>query len=204
MTQELCVTGECEMTNDPWLNRWRSLIAVHAGSSPVLELGCGTGEDSLVLASAGHRVVGIDLSAQAIAKAQQLVPFGEFHCQDIRAPFPIEAGDPGVIVASLSLHYFDWQETQVLVDRIGSTLGSTGILLCRLNSTNDHHYGASGHPQIAENYYSVYGEPKRFFDRRSVEALFGEGWRLRSMEEHVIYRYSSPKAVWEVVLERDA
>jgi SAM-dependent methyltransferase len=192
------------MTNDPWLNRWLSLIAVHAGSSPVLELGCGIGEDSLVLANAGHRVVGIDLSAQAIAKAQQLVPLSEFYCQDIRAPFPVEVGDLGVIVASLSLHYFEWQETQALVDRIRGALSSTGILLCRLNSTNDHHYGASGHPQIAENYYSVYGEPKRFFNRGSVDALFAEGWRMRSMEENVIQRYSSPKAVWEVILERDA
>lgn len=192
------------MNKDPWLNRWLSLIAAHASSSPVLELGCGTGKDSLVLVNAGHRVIGIDLSAQAIAKAQQLVPLGEFHCQDIRAPFPVEVGDLDVIIASLSLHYFDWQETQALVDRIRGTLSSTGILLCRLNSTNDHHYGASGHPQIAENYYSVYGEPKRFFNRGSVDALFSEGWCMRSMEEHVIHRYSSPKAVWEVILERDA
>jgi 2-polyprenyl-3-methyl-5-hydroxy-6-metoxy-1,4-benzoquinol methylase len=51
------------VSKDPWLNRWLSFIALRAGDSPVLALGCGTGEDSLVLASAGHRVVGIDLSA---------------------------------------------------------------------------------------------------------------------------------------------
>jgi SAM-dependent methyltransferase len=192
------------VSNDPWLNRWLSFIAARAGGSPVLELGCGAGEDSLVLASAGHCVVGIDLSSPAIAKARQLVPLGKFHCQDIRAPFPIDVGELGVVVASLSLHYFEWQETQALVDRIRSALGPMGILLCRLNSTNDHHYGAHGHQQIADNYYSVNGEPKRFFDRGSVDALFAEGWRMRSVEAHVIHRYAFPKAVWEVILERDA
>ncbi len=78
-----------------------------------------------------------------------------------------------------------------------------GILLCRLNSTNDHHFGASGHPPIAENYYLVDGEPKRFFDRVAVDRLFASGWSTLGVEEKTIDRYDHPKAVWEVVLERD-
>jgi hypothetical protein len=76
------------------------------------------------------------------------------------------------------------------------------VLLCRLNSTNDFHYGASGHPQIAENYYSVNGEPKRFFDRETVIALFSSGWQILAVEEKIISKYLHPKSVWEIVLER--
>jgi SAM-dependent methyltransferase len=36
----------------------------------VLDAGCGTGEHALLLASRGHRVVGIDVAAQAIARAR--------------------------------------------------------------------------------------------------------------------------------------
>jgi trans-aconitate methyltransferase len=187
-------------TSDPWLERWLDLIAKRTAGLPILELGCGGGRDSEVLAAAGHRVVGVDLSGAAIAKARERVPSAEFHCQDVRAVFP--SGRAGVVLASLSLHYFPWNETVALVERIRQTLVPNGLLLCRLNSTNDHHHGASGHPAIDANYYLVDGEPKRFFDRVAVDRLFGSGWRVLSQEEGVIARYDHPKSVWETVLER--
>ena len=78
----------------------------------------------------------------------------------------------------------------------------SGILLCRLNSTNDHHFGASGHPRIDDDYYLVDGAPKRFFDRATTVRLFAHGWCTLSLEERVIDRYDHPKWVWEAVLGR--
>jgi hypothetical protein len=89
-----------------------------------------------------------------------------------------------------------------LVERIRCTLEPAGVLLCRLNSTNDHHFGASGHPRIDDGYYMVDGAPKRFFDRAAVDRLFGDGWRRLGVEEHTIDRYDLPKSVWEIVLQR--
>jgi hypothetical protein len=63
---------------------------------------------------------------------------------------------------------------------------SRGILLCRLNSKKDVHFGARGYPRIAENYYSVDGEPKRFFDKASIQELFNKGWRTVAAEEMMI------------------
>ena len=186
--------------DDRWLERWLPLIGERAAGLPILELGCGGGRDSEVLAAAGHRVIGVDLSSAAIAKARGRVPAAEFHCQSIQAPWPVKRA--GVVLASLSLHYFPWGETAGLVERIRLTLDPKGLLLCRLNSTNDHHHGASGHRAIAENFYLVHGEPKRFFDGAAVDRLFVEGWRVLHKEERVIARYDHPKSVWEVVLER--
>lgn len=47
------------------------LMLADAGSfrSPVVDLGCGTGENSLALAERGHDVVGIDASPRAVGKA---------------------------------------------------------------------------------------------------------------------------------------
>lgn len=187
-------------TSDPWLQRWLTLIAERAAGLPILELGCGGGRDSEVLAAAGHQVVGLDLSPTAIANTRMRVPSATFHCQDIKAPWPVERA--GVVLASLSLHYFPWPETETLVERIRATLCPQGVLLCRLNSTNDHHHGASGHPEIAENFYSVDGEPKRFFDRAAVDRLFAHGWHMLHNEEGVIARYDHPKSAWETILER--
>jgi SAM-dependent methyltransferase len=187
-------------TDDPWLARWLKLIGERAGSLPLLELGCGGGRDTEVLAAAGHRVIAVDLSPESVAKARTRAPQAEVHCQDIRAPFPVDVA--GVVVASLSLHYFPWLETEALVRRIWSMLHPAGLLLCRLNSTNDHNFGASGHSQIEENFYLVDGAPKRFFDRAAVDRLFSSGWRMLGAEERIIDRYERPKSAWEVVLEK--
>jgi SAM-dependent methyltransferase len=191
------------MNSDPWLERWLPLVAERAGTGPVLELGCGSGADTSVLARAGHRVVALDLSRLWLTVAKIRVPSCEFHCQDIRAAFPLSPEKKiNVVVASLSLHYFSWAETERLVERIRTVLGPAGVLLCRLNSTKDVNFGARGHPAIEENYYRVDGAPKRFFDRAAVDRLFAHGWRVRHLEENVVHRYVRPKSLWEAVLEK--
>ncbi len=187
---------------DPWLEPWLSLIAKRVGSQAILELGCGSGLDTATLEAAGHRVVAVDLSPGAVTKARKRAPYAEIYCQDLRAPFPPSASRINVVIASLSLHYFPWDETLALVRKIFELLPSSGLLLCRLNSMNDHHYGASGHPEIEPNYYLVDGEPKRFFSKASVQALFATGWRILHLEERVVHRYAKPKSVWEVILEK--
>ena len=89
-----------------------------------------------------------------------------------------------------------------LVERIRSALRPGGILLCRLNSTEDHNFGASGHPEIEANFYLVEGEPKRFFNQNAVESLFATGWNILSLEHFDTSKYVKTKTLWEVVLER--
>jgi len=189
---------------DPWLQNWLPLLHDRAVASLILELGCGIGKDTAILIEAGFRVVAVDLSPRAVECARHAAPQAEFHIGDIRAPFPVAAGEVGVIIASLSLHYFAWVETLALVERIRTTLRPSGALLCRLNSTKDHNYGATGYPRIEDNFYLVQGEPKRFFDQTSIAAVFATGWRKLSIAERVIERYSHPKVIWEVIVERDA
>jgi SAM-dependent methyltransferase len=190
------------VTKDSWLQQWLPLIRSRVGTLPILELGCGEGADTLTLLAEGYQVIAIDLCASAIATAKIIAPTANYYCQDLRATFPPQAAKLDVAIASLSLHYFTWTETLAIVDRIRSSLQLDGIFLCRLNSTTDYNYGALGHPQIAENYYLVNGEPKRFFDRAAVTNLFSHGWQSIALAEKVIYKYKLPKSVWEVILTR--
>lgn len=190
------------MLSDPWLERWLPLAMERAGADPVFEIGCGYGDDTAVLARAGLRVVAFDLSRVAVAAARARVPSATIDCRDVRDPFPESIREVGVAVASLSLHYFPWDETQALVQRVRSVLRPGGLLLCRLNSTEDRNFGASGHPEIEPNYFLVDGQPKRFFDREAVCALFADGWERLSLEHFVTRKYVKAKALWEVVLER--
>jgi len=80
-------------------------------------------------------------------------------------------------------------------------LRARGVLVAQLNSTRDHHYGASGHPAIEPHYYLVDGEPKRFFDEAAVHRLFKDGWSFLALEERVSARLGQPKVLWEVVVD---
>jgi SAM-dependent methyltransferase len=190
------------MLPDPWLNRWLPLVRERADSDLVLEIGCGHGDDTAVLTDAGLKVYTFDLSRVAVGIAKVRTPSALVECRDIREPFPEQARKLGAIVASLSLHYFAWSETQVLVQRIRAALRPGGILLCRLNSTQDQNFGASGHPELEPSFFLVKGEPKRFFDEASIESLFAQGWNSLSLEHFVTSKYIKPKALWELILER--
>ena len=52
--------------HDAWLDRWLPLIAERAAGSPVLELGCGPGEDTATLLAANIDVIakeiGLDMA----------------------------------------------------------------------------------------------------------------------------------------------
>lgn len=191
------------MHEDPWLERWIVRAVASCGAAPVLELGCGSGADTAVLARSGLEIVALELDAKAAERARKAAPSATVLCRDLRDPWPVARDGYGAVVASLSLHYFPWAETTSLVARIREALRPGGLLLCRLNSTEDHHYGASGHPKIEDDYYLVEGEPKRFFDAPAVERLFATGWRPVSREHYVTDKYANPKALWEIVLERD-
>lgn len=172
---------------------------MHAGNGPVLELGCGDGRDTEALVAAGFRVIAIDKSEAALAEARARAPSAELHHQDVRGPFPKGARGTGVVLGSLCLHYFSWPETVEIFLRIREVLAPGGLFLCRLNSTNDHHHGARGYPEIGRNFYQVADTSKRFFDLTEVEALFNAGWRVHAMAEEVIHRYGKPKVIWRVV-----
>lgn len=190
------------MYPDLWLERWLPLIADKAGADPVFEIGCGYGDDTATLVAAGLDVVAIDLSGDNVAQARLRVPQARIELQDVRASFPFAEESVGVVIASLSLHYFSWVETVSLVSRIRAVLRPGGILVCRLNSTEDHNYGATGHEAIEADYYRVDGEPKRFCDRAALDRLFTEGWNCLSLEQYTTNKYPMPKVVWEIVLEK--
>ncbi|RYF80804.1 MAG: class I SAM-dependent methyltransferase [Comamonadaceae bacterium] len=190
------------MLNDPWLGRWLPLIHERAGTRPVLEIGCGHGDDTATLSGQGLPVIAFDLSRVSVAAARLRAPAARIECRDIRDPFPADAQGLGVVLASLSLHYFGWDETVAIVQRVRQVLRPGGVLLCRLNSTQDRHFGAGQGTQIEENFFEVDGQPKRFFDEATVKRLFATGWHERSLQHMHTRKYLRQKALWEVMLER--
>ncbi|MGW4206525.1 class I SAM-dependent methyltransferase [Lentzea sp. NPDC004789] len=83
---------------------WAELLLplMPSSSSEVVDLGCGTGSLSVLLAAAGHRVQGVDLSTRmlsaAMAKARAAGVTAEFAQGDATEP-PCASGSADVVLA---------------------------------------------------------------------------------------------------------
>lgn len=82
------------------LQAWVELLKkwLPANNAAILDLGCGTGSLSVVMAGLGHDVIGVDISPAMIAKAKaKAAAFGysiEFHVMNAAAPqFPPKSFD---------------------------------------------------------------------------------------------------------------
>lgn len=101
--------------------------------SPVLDVGCGTGELSLFLARHGHDVLGIDLSTTAIRQAKE-----KSRWRRVPAHFLVwDALDVSrfreanlsfrTIVDSAMLHILGDRERDRFIDGLGDVLASGGL-----------------------------------------------------------------------------
>lgn len=77
------------------------------GGLDVLEIGCGTGKNTIWLATRAASVVAVDLSEGMLARARQLVTASNvrFAVLDVRRPWPIADGSVDVVLCDLVLEH---------------------------------------------------------------------------------------------------
>ena len=195
-------SGIEEGNEDAWLERWWHVLDAADRDSPVLELGCGDGHDALFLTERGFHVIATDFSEKALEITRRRVPAAKTQNVDLTRGLPFPDASFGVIVASLSLHYFPWQQTTDILADVRRCLQPGGHLLARLNSTRDPNYQAAEKLQLENNFYLTSGIPRRLFDHHDVKALFKEGWELLATEERITQRYGGQKLAWELAAKK--
>ncbi|HEX5848849.1 MAG TPA: class I SAM-dependent methyltransferase [Rubrobacter sp.] len=167
-----------------------------------MELGCGDGRDAHFLTEQGFDVIATDFSEKALEITRRRAPAAKTQYVDLTRGLPFPDESFGVVVASLSLHYFPWRQTTEILADVRRCLQPGGHLLARFNSTNDPHYRAAEKQPVENNFYLVEGMPKRLFDQQDLRALFQEGWKILATEEHTTTRYGGQKLAWEVAASR--
>ena len=177
---------------DDWLDDYKEIIA--NCTTPVLDLGCGCGNNSLYLTKQGIKVIACDYSTAALEIVKKNMPEVETKCFDISHPLPFENNTFELIIADLSLHYFYSQTTKNILNEIKRILKPNGVLLARVNSIYDINYGAKKGELLENNYYFVNGHNKRFFsleDAKEYFSLIGN----TEIKEDDMNRYEMPKKV---------
>jgi SAM-dependent methyltransferase len=155
---------------------WDRLQASFAGRERVLELGCGTGEDAIRLAQAGHQVLATDASAQMIRIAREkarcagcagridfrVLPMEELHQLPRQRPFDAVFSNFGAI------------------NCVGDLPRLAASLAARLSAASPLLFVAMGRFVPWEwAWYALQGQPLRAFRRLRRHGLEWRGLRVR-------------------------
>jgi ubiquinone/menaquinone biosynthesis C-methylase UbiE len=153
-----------------------------------LDAACGTGRFAEFLARRGHRVIGVDSSADMLAYARRRVPGAEFHVADLdRLPLPDDSVD--VIVCALALEHVP--SLDPVLAEFARVLRPAGDLVI----SDVHHevitrgsvmttLGPAGEPRIAPTYRHQVGDYLR--------AALRHGLDVKRCEEPRVVRADEP------------
>ncbi|WP_242985322.1 class I SAM-dependent methyltransferase [Vallitalea okinawensis] len=188
-----------DITYDLWLDKYQDQLEM-SKDIPIIDLGCGGGNNTLYLIERGYKPIACDYSVEALNALNKAIPQVETRQFDLLEGLPFSANGHKVVIADLCLHYFSWEDTLRIVKDIKTILSKDGYLICRLNSVRDEVYGAGKGLEIEENYYQVHGRKKRYFNEEQVRALFDE-WDILHIEEYQMTRIKD-KILWEVALRK--
>jgi SAM-dependent methyltransferase len=185
---------------DDWLDKYGEILST-SKDTPVIDLGCGLGNNTLYLYEQGYQVISCDFAEAALQRLSHFLPNPITRLFDLRSRFPFQDGAARIVVADLCLHYFSEAETTGIIAEIRRILGDGGWLFSRVNSVNDIYYGAGEGTAIEPLYYEQSGERKRFFDESSLRAFFA-AWKVIALHECAMSRYGKPKMVWELAAQK--
>ena len=186
-----------EIKYDDWLERFQN--EVNNCKTPIIDLGCGIGNDTKYLIEKGKELIPCDFSPIAIQNINKNFPeIKRTEVFDMTKGLPFEDNYTELIIADLSIHYFIEKVTFFILEEIKRVLKPNGILLFRVNSINDTNYGAGSGREIEHHLYEVSiqnGSLKRFFDKEDIDKFF-DRWKILYLNEDVLRRFLPEKKLW--------
>lgn len=187
---------------DDWLNKFESII--EKCQTPILDLGCGYGNNALYLIEKGKSVIACDQSKNAIKNIKKNLPeIYQALCFNMLDGLPFNDNTFEVIIADLCLHYFTDQETLAIIKEIRRVLINNGHLLFRVNSINDTNYGAGQGLEVEHHLYETSDNRlKRFFDEEDLKYFFQDFTIEYLQEETMDSRYDLKKKLYRGCLKR--
>ena len=187
--------AENTITTDDWLDIFDEIIL--RTQRPVLDLGCGGGNNTKYLIAKGKQVIPCDQSPKAIDIITKNFPeIKDVRCFNMLDGFPFEDRSFDVVIADLCLHYFTRTDTDLILSELRRILVPGGHLLFRVNSVNDVNHGAGQGKEIEHHLYETdSGTLKRFFDEDDI-SLFFRDYKIEYLNEEIMSRYKLKKKVF--------
>lgn len=191
-----------EIVYDDWLDMFNDIIM--NTNKPILDLGCGRGNNLKYLLEKNKKVIACDLSPVAIDDIKKNFPnVYDTKCFDMLDGLPFEDETFDVIIADLSLHYFKKKDTEYVISELKRVLCNDGYLLIRLNSVNDYNSGYGKGIEVEKHLYQVNdNELKRFFDEEDIREFF-KNFVIVYLKKEYMNRYDLEKSPYRVCLKKE-
>lgn len=189
---------------DLWLEDYVDILDSNRNEM-ILDLGCGIGANTRYLLEKGYSVLSCDFSLEALKNIEMYFPTSKVKYLNMLETFPFADEAFSLAIADLSLHYFNHKDTVDILREIKRILKKDGILLARVASVRDYHFGAGKGKALEKNFYFEGDYEKRFFDEEDVKKYFEiigdvtyeEKTMLRDEEE-----YQKPKILYQIRVKR--
>jgi len=198
---EFAMRANDEIVYDDWLYSCEKEI--QACKTPIIDLGCGTGNNTKYLLDKGKEVIPCDFAEMAIANIKNKFPqVKQVECFDMTNGLPFADGFTDIVIADLSLHYFSEDTTYNILAEIKRVLKPNGLLCFRVNSVRDTNHGAGQGKEITKHFYETEdGRQKRFFDKKDIE-IFWQAWNIIFCKEENMHRYELNKVLWRCLAQK--
>lgn len=176
---------EIKSQYDGWLEKDVNIYnALKKCTTPVLDLGCGVGIDTLHLIECGYNVIACDFSSVALDNVKKNIPQVKTKQFNMKNGIPFENSFFDLVIANKSIHYFSKADTKNLILELHRIIKTGGFFVFVVNSTKDSNFGAGQGKILEDNFYEVRGTTKRFFDEESLKEFFdSKNWEIVSMNE---------------------
>jgi SAM-dependent methyltransferase len=150
------------------------------GVATILELGCGTGNDSARLAGEGYSVTAIDVSAEAIWQARaRFGSMARFEVADMTKQLPFPDGDFDAVMSNVAMHMFPDGVTRAVFAEVRRLVRPGGLFLFHVNALEDRPLRARSLParELEPDYVAEEsGQTMHFFSEAYLRELLA-GWQ---------------------------
>ncbi len=190
-----------EIVYDDWLDSCEKQL--QSCVAPIIDLGCGSGNNTKYLLEKGKEVIPCDFAETAIKNIKNRFPqVKKAKCFDMTKGLPFADNFTDIVIADLSLHYFSEDTTYNILAEIKRVLKPNGLLFFRVNSVLDKNYGAGQGTEIEKHLYATEdGRQKRFFDKNDIKT-FWQAWHLIFCKEENMHRYELNKILWRCLAQK--
>lgn len=186
---------------DKWLDEYEDVLKENK-ENVIVDLGAGIGANTLYLMERGYRVLSCDYAIEALMNIHDHIKDSYIQHLDMRSPFPFDDQSLSVMIADISLHYFDDSITLRIMKEIKRVLKEDGVLLARVSRYDDMSYHGE---QIEENYYDMGSYAQRYFTVHDIKKHFGIIGSI-SYQETTMVRdepfYSYPKYLYQIKVKK--
>ncbi len=184
------------------------IICEHVNGTNAVDFGCGTGRSTRFARGLGFHVVGVDIAAEMIAKAQALDPTGDYRLikDDNLNEFEADAYD--LVLSVFTFDNIPGFDTKVgLFQGLGTLLNASGKLISVVSSPEIyvHEWASFSTKDYPENRLAQSGDTVRivttdFADRRPAEDIL---WTDESYREAYARAGLRPVATYRPLAQGD-